>query len=1024
MAEQARLYADLSQQVHQASDIGEALRLLEGVKRRQKSGDLPTKERYELQLRAFLTLKDLTTENPAEAEELILEQLLPECLKRDAEAGYELVQHRECLEAWLNQYAESDRSKIRDRVLEQLYPRLRTLERLPATWLISRIGYRTDQAVVGLWEVIESNGGQTGNTAIAALASLGPGPSEREKILRELHRRAAKGYQQALARAMINLADPSSVEVVYESWLSEHERGLNPIQRSIVVSVLSRVLDANADDQDLQDQVWLKLADLGDRRPKQFSREFNLGQVGPNCNSRHVVPTMLRWIGESANKEKDLSLERYRIGLRLEECVRPRQLKGWQEIPTPATAGILQEDACQDTGHDGIWTTREDNTKEKAWETLLRAGHSDALGWFESAVAPETSRYMQQRVMEWLSCFRFKQLPSTVLKWIMEEYDWPPGKTHGREIARRMAATRMARSSASREAFEALLDFGLHSEGKAMMQSVYALTEVALHLIRDGDTKVVDRLVDTVVHPAQEHQRSAAAYAIERVADAFPSLLLANVDRVIPEILNEERQPHERSSLIRALAFLEGWKLPGHLGKRLKQWACLEDRWMGGSSLEVLGHRGILQESQELLSDVLGLQQFGGNWNLDPDATRSDWAPYVVGLLYHKHGAPFVPAMVSLIKSLDSLSIPQIYEWLRHSHSGPGRPSLPQTIEEALIERVYGRQTSVHSEAGVFQVLGQIAPEALAREDWSIQWDTWLPDSRVALADALGRAQLAPDSSDKVARRLKLLIDDGQYKVRRSAYRALSLQSMDALLRLCLSWAESQRAELRERAAEGCAWLNCRIGEDDTDAFETLHHKLMTDPEKSVREAASRACEERRERSWSDEYLPVVLEVKGTTNEEVLKSWCYGDALARIGDDTCIRILRERLSEDSYPPNVRYWWRKILEKMEENWRKTTQDWPEPWFAWEGTISEGQGRLLVSEGKAERIDYSIWAQPQAAPLGPPGSQWGGAMWSLSPAVLHDLDEATIELEDGRRGRLLLRRFSGDTAIFVGTGHFPE
>jgi hypothetical protein len=203
-----------------------------------------------------------------------------------------------------------------------------------------------------------------------------------------------------------------------------------------------------------------------------------------------------------------------------------------------------------------------------------------------------------------------------------------------------------------------------------------------------------------------------------------------------------------------------------------------------------------------------------------------------------------------------------------------------------------------------------------------------------------------------------------------------------------------------------------------------LHRELVADPEKSVREAARRAWEERRGRSWANQYLSVVLEVEGDSNKEILKSWCYGDALTRVGDDACIRVLREHISQNPHAPNVRYWLQRILEQMEESWRKTTRDWPEPGFAWEGTINEGEGRLIASKDEVFEVDYSIWAQPRSAPSDPPRSTWGGAAWPVPFFVLQDVDEAIIELEDGRQGRLVVRRTSGDTVVFRGTGPFPQ
>jgi hypothetical protein len=135
--------------------------------------------------------------------------------------------------------------------------------------------------------------------------------------------------------------------------------------------------------------------------------------------------------------------------------------------------------------------------------------------------------------------------------------------------------------------------------------------------------------------------------------------------------------------------------------------------------------------------------------------------------------------------------------------------------------------------------------------------------------------------------------------------------------------------------AEACGWLEGVKTEDGSDAFEKLYQDLVTDWEKSVREAAERTWKERRKRLWAEQCLSIVMNVKCQTNEEILAAWRYGEALVRIGDDSCIRALREHLSEESLPPNARYWIQQIIEKMQENWRKTTREWPEPWFAWEG-----------------------------------------------------------------------------------------
>lgn len=1023
MSGKPKVYSQLLQQLHQSSDIDQVLQILEELKGLRKSGELSVKDSYDLQAYGFRTLRELTIEASDTAEEIILERLLPQCLLICPDASMELYYHRECLADWIDQYPEDVRVDLRDKVLNRVYPQLESSEPLAACRIVSRIGYRSDEIVEALWCIVGENDNKVGDAAIETLVFLGVPYAERESVLQEVHRRAEHRYTLALVSALTRLADPSSVETA-TLWLTSDQNQLSATGVSLVFNLFRAILDVNGDKSALQDYVWKLLADLAQERPSELSHEFYLGHTAPGCDSPLVAATMIDWLATEGGGKGDPAWGRYLLGSRLEECVRPRQLAGWKSVHNATAFKLLKQDACQDTGADLYVTAKEDMVKKKAWETVLRAGHADALNWFNEAVVPETGRFLQQRVMEWLALFRFETLPETVVDWITEECDRKTDEKDSREFMRRMAATRMARSSASREAFSALLDFGFTSAGKAMMQSVYALAEVALHLIREGDTSVVDDLVEVVISRTEEHQRTAAAYALERIATLENSPLLKHAERIVPALYDSTREAYERGTLISALGYLRDWELPEALVQGMKAWAREPDKWMGGCSLEALGHHGYLHDDHHLLTQVLGLRQTDDGWDLTSGVERFEWAPHSIGLLYHYHPQAFSPAIASLILGLDWLSVPQVFDWLRYTHGRSDQSELPRNIKDALIQRVYNTQSSVHSETEVFQMLGQLAPQELAEEHWEDSWDTWLSDSRVALADALGEAELEVGLHSQIISQLQLLARDGQYKVRRSAYRGLARQSMDSLHRLCLSWSVASSVELRQRAAETCGWLDRTSDGDQTNAFLDLYQTLVTDREKPVREAAQKAWEQRRTRLWARQYLSIVIETKGLTNGEILQAWRYGEALARIGDDSCLRVLRRHLSEKALPPNVRFWIEQIAEKIKDNWLKETQKWPEPWFAWEGAIEEGEGKIRDSTGKVLEIQYSVWSQPSSRPSGPPRSEWGGAAWPVPTSVALHLDVETIELDNGRRGRIIAKSASGSTVVFLGSGHYPR
>jgi hypothetical protein len=702
-----------------------------------------------------------------------------------------------------------------------------------------------------------------------------------------------------------------------------------------------------------------------------------------------------------------------------------RQLDGWAHLRNARAFEQLRLDACLDTGNDGFWTTTEASVKKKAWETLLRAGFCTALQWFDEAVVQETGRFVRKNVIEWLSVVRWDPLPREVLRWITEEARHTPGEKDSRDFMLRMAATRMARSSASREAFEALLDFGFTSDGKAMMPSVLALAEVAAFLVRGGDTWVVEELVDAAMDREAAHQRVAAAYAIEHIASSSPSLLMQWTDNLVAMACDSGRDVVERGTILNALSHLQEWHVPEGLLQQIRAWAHEPDRWVGGGSLHLLARHGYLGHDDQLLTKVLGLHEVAGRWDVAEEARSFEWAPYTIGLLYYEDIDAFAPAIASLLGHLEWGPASQVLAWLEHRHGGPGQPRLPQIVKDSLVHRATERQLSYSAETETVRVLGRLAPEELARQGWAEMWGDWLPDSRVALADALRDATVSPTVREGAIHQLTLLARDAQYAVRRAAFRAIAGQSMDALLRLCSSWSEAPSVDLRRRAAEASGWIACAGCGVDLQTSDQLHLRLAADPEPVVRDAARRAWEERRKRLWANQYLPVVGKVRGQVNQEILGAWRYGEALVRIGDDSCMAALRDHLdrSWDSLAPNVRYWVQQLIKGLEEQWRKVTSEWPEPWFAWEGAIREGRAKVYTRGRQGFDANYSIWIKPRRAPPEPPVAEWGGAIWPIPIPFIMDRDEVTIELESGEIGEILVTRTSGDIAIFLGSGPSP-
>ena len=141
--------------------------------------------------------------------------------------------------------------------------------------------------------------------------------------------------------------------------------------------------------------------------------------------------------------------------------MRPNQLEGWTEAKDKDAFALLEKDACDNIGDVLLVKSSEYSVKETAWKTVLRAGFMKALKWIDPAVTTEENMFMQQEILEWLACFRIQPLPEFVTRWIVEEYDIAQDGSDGREFSRRIAATRLARSLATRESFRSLARFGI-----------------------------------------------------------------------------------------------------------------------------------------------------------------------------------------------------------------------------------------------------------------------------------------------------------------------------------------------------------------------------------------------------------------------------------------------------------------------------------------------------------------------------------------------------------------------------------
>ena len=1014
---------DYIQKFVNSSDLREIISGLQQLRVLQDAGQLSEAERLEINVYAFKTVLgfSLSQNQKRDIESTVLQELLPNCLLDLPEDRQSVYRHREILTELIDRLPQALREEIRAQLIDNLLPSLETSNRRAACGVIAGLGYKETRTLNALWKLVSQNDNEEGDLGLSTLTWLGLTQGEQEPVIRELLARAKKRYNNHLLWALSRLDSIESISFMLSHWLAGQKRSEMVADPSLVFTVIREVLDNRESEPEYEDQLWTKLVEVVEREPGELYWEFDVGHIPSRCNSPSVIPTILRWMEHTEWFPKP-AWARYLAGDRIGECIQPRQLEGWANVHSDIF-DLLRQDACQDTGVDLLAVTSEMREKEMAWMTLLRAGHADTLTWFDPAVTKETSRFSQKEIMDLLACFIIEPLPKAVIKWMREKYDKAANGTDGREVARRMGAVRIARSTATRNALEILLDFGFTYKGKVILQSTDAIAEVSLYLVRQGDTTIVPLLIKMAKNSTRDHQRLAAVDALEVIASRFPKQLMHYIDELVPLVRTKDRDPIERGLLITLLGHLVDWDIPDALVQDMKEWSIEMDRWVGGSSLYALASHGHLEQWLDLMQETLGLKRINSKWYMTVEQLPFEWVPYTIGLLYHKNPDSYTPAMVALLGLKDWQWSGQIVQWLQLTHKGPNCSAVPEAVEKALIQRIYKRQSATYGETDVFDLVAEITPVAFIREPWKKVVDYWMPDSRVALANALGRTKVDENMLRNCLETLEILSADSMYAVRRCAYRALAKQSPKYLYALCKLWASSEDVGFTKRGGEACGWVENVITEQGLDGFTELFQSLVNHAERSVRETARHSRDERRRRNWAREYLEKVLNVREGTNNEILHAWCYGDALSRTGDDETKLVLRNHISSVDLPPNVRHWLSSILDRLEKNWKKVTQKWPDPWQDIKGAIEQGQGKLIIIPGKATDVGYTLWKEPAIGP-GKIGD-WGGVILSTFDVAiqLYNIEGGIIETEDGRRGHFTVNAIMGETVVIRGTGHFP-
>ncbi len=915
-----------------------------------------------IRIEALQRLDNLTRDDIETALPLILGLLLPRCLEgtrgRLKEATYNAVVYRERLVDWVDGFAGPDRSRLRDRVLDELLAALQGGSRDGASLTIAQIGFRRPDVAHALWDLVDTDTEEGGDIALFALSRLGITNQGRARVLDAANARAATGrFNLLLINVYRILSEPSSIGMIRERWLTP-EVGDEQERISLSLGILADIADAHADDSATQERVWSAIVEVIGRSPELAFREVYLSTLSSKVNHPMVVPTLLRFLQDESGESEGAVYRRYLLQLRAAEAVRPMQLAGWRSTDLESVKGVLLADATRDTRAQGRFQTMPMRVKESAWGTLLCLAETRALDGdvVDEAVAQETNGLVSQEVSKSLACVRLPQMPESLINWATADFDGERDDP-GMAWAGRMGAIRLARSAASRAAFDALRRSGFTFGGRILQQSVDALAEVSVTLAREGDRDIGDILADSLSTHEHPRIRTLAIGALEVMARE--GILSLTEFRRIAATLHDETIPNlERGFAMSALGFAPDNALDESTMELLRTQADSDSDDLKWRALEALARLGALERDEMRLGRHLGLERGKGGWQATMSESYPRWAAFVLGILYRRQPKTFAGPLAQIIRVADWPIAVQALGQVEREHESRGGP-VPEEIARATIARIHDRQTTEAAELDLLEIAGRLFARELVRESWDSVWDRWLPDAREALARSLGVAPHRDTVSHGRANALLFaLCGDGMYAVRHAAYRSLARHWIEPLAKTCRIWAQSEDIRTRERAAEACAWLM----EGDPSPVEIVR-QLREDIEPSVRDIANESLRSQRERQWASDYTRRLVAIAERPDNSSLPMWCYGRALGTVGNEETIDNLQEITSSKHLAPHLRYWYECTIDVTTKRWREVTGHWPESWVSQRGVIEEVDGAIDADDrSEGTPMHFTLWGLP--------------------------------------------------------------
>jgi hypothetical protein len=958
-------------------------------------------------LRILERAAQLGVQDYGKLSEFILRHLVPRCCESSEQAQGAASRYRELLRDWIESLPEKNLRAVRDDVICDLKSRLTRSPNDLTLYCLSVIGFRNRDTIYSLRAVAKRDD-EKGDLALRLFSGLGRNSKERAWIVRRVKERLHHRQNDELlfAAAILGgsewiplMSQPPSAERIF--WLG--------------FSRLLWLCDDAPGDGKLQEQVWTAITTLHKSLSDGWQQLLFTGGAIGRCHSSRALKEFVDGLMQ-ISELGDMHV--YRWCSQLESPQSRMQVLGWREIDRPEVANRLRRILERPSGHEGTFSTAAERLKRDVLQLLLCAGERSILDWANDAIATEHDIYLRHSIIEALAVLSFDKLPKEVVRLLTTPLDVDQSAGPPIELEH-LAAARVAGCSQTLSSFELLLNAQMTSKGHPYVSPVNSGAALARHLFEGGDSRVLMLLIDVLRQRTGIGAVSIASKAAGLIARKFP--LPTELVDALYDLAKDVAQPvYVRKEALESIT-----EVAARTGHR--------------ESLQFLNEFGNASESELRDSAISGLIyalpdyeffKLGASYwmervpRLSPNDTESSRR---VAAIYGQLAAREPTHHAS--RAAEAISEPT--GWISaavlwgFANTRRAARELPESMSAALARTILEHESIVYGNLGLIRGLALSAPRRFFQEDWHRVWEKWMPNSRKALVDAaleawelIGGETVLQDRAVEIFERLR---GDPVFAVRRSAARALAKIDPRALRQWCGDAIASGSINARRIAAYAAGWLPA---DSDATLDNDLLRHFLSDDERSVRESASRARNEARRRKWAVELIDLVRQPHADANERVLRCYAASRALANVGDDSDIEKLSEMLNEKEIAPNVHFWLKQTRKLLEEQWKKTTSEWPEPWLPWKGAIERLEGALI--SGSEEYVGtFTLWRREG---FGQELTEWGGSVLLQSQSggpklMFSGGPRLTVRIPGRKEATAHITELGSSGTLLAGSGTYP-